>query len=236
MFKLYNGLYGNPDHYVAFSRVGSDSETNFKNNIINQPEDWIYRTKEVNYIRNSHGHRCAESVSNEFIMFTGCSITEGIGLALENTYPYIVANTLGKEYYNLALNGFGPDMVSLNLSTWCLNNPVPSLVVIQWPEAHRKFELVNGTAVPVGPWGDRKDNIEYISEDMWNNFERVITTPYMEHYFNILRTTTLNYLQSKNIPVVEIMPEDIQIVDRARDLSHPGIESHKLLASRVLDR
>jgi hypothetical protein len=236
MFKLYNGLYGNPDHNATFSRLGSDSEVKFSKNLSNQPADWIYRNKEVTYIRNSCGHRCAETVSDGFVMFTGCSITEGIALALEDTYPYIVADNLGKEYYNLALNGFGPDMVALNLSTWFLNNPIPSLVVIQWPEAHRKFELVNGTAVPVGPWGDRSDNTEYISKDMWNNFERVITTPYMEHYFNVIRTTTLNYLRSKNIPVVEIMPEDLQIVDRARDLSHPGIESHKLLASLVLSR
>jgi len=238
MFKLYNGLYGNPDHNATFSRVGSDSEVKFKNNLTKQPTDWLYRTKDVNYKRNSRGHRCAETVNDGFIMFIGCSITEGIALALEDTYPYIVSKALNKEYYNLALNGFGPDMVSLNLSNWFKYvNVTPSLIVMQWPEVHRKFEINSlNEAVPIGPWGDRSDNKEYISKEMWKDYEKVITTSYMEHYFNVLRTTTLNYLESKGIEVYEIMPNDVVTIDYARDLAHPGIESHKLLASKILSR
>jgi hypothetical protein len=169
-------------------------------------------------------------------MFTGCSITEGIALALEDTYPYLVAKELNKEYYNLALNGFGPDMVTLNLSNWFKYiKTKPSLVVIQWPEIHRKFEIdKNGDAVPIGPWNDRSDNTEYISKDMWKDYEKVVTTPYMQHYFNVLRTTTITYLESMGIPVIELMPHEIETIDYARDLAHPGIESHKLLASKIL--
>jgi hypothetical protein len=238
MFKLYNNfLYGNPDVDAKFSKVGSDSELKYVENLKSQPLDWIYRHKEVSYKRNSYGHRSVEphKLQSPFILFTGCSITEGIALSLEDTYPYIVSNKLGYDYYNLGLNGFGIDMLSLNLSSWFKNiNLIPDAVVIQWPQIHRKFELINNTAVPVGPWHDKSDNI--ISKKSWEDYNKIITTDYMEHYFNILKNTTTSYLQSMNIKVIEIPFEDVPLTsDRGRDLTHPGIESHKFLADKVLN-
>lgn len=237
MFKLYNGLYGNPDFSATFSRVGSDSEINYLKNLNLQPSDWIYRSKEVFYNRNSYGHRCAEpsSLKSPFILFTGCSITEGIALSIEDTYPYIVSKTLGYDYYNLGINGFGIDMLSLNLSRWFKNiKLIPDAVVIQWPQIHRKFELIDDTAVPIGPWHDKSDNI--ISKKSWENYSKIITTDYMEHYFDILKNTTTSYLQAMNIEIIEIPFEDVPLTsDRGRDVTHPGIESHKFLADRVLN-
>lgn len=237
MFKLYNNtLYGNPDIDAKFSRVGSDSEIKYKENLESQPSDWIYRTKEVSYKRNSYGHRCVEpeQLQSPFILFAGCSITEGIALSLEDTYPYIVSKNLGYSYYNLGINGFGIDMLSLNLSNWFKKiKLIPAVVVIQWPQVHRKFEIVNETAVPIGPWHDKSDKI--ISAESWNNYGKVITTDYMEHYFEILKNVNLSYLHSMNIKVVEIPFKDVPLTaDRGRDLTHPGIESHKFLASKVL--
>jgi len=238
MFNSHNGIYGNPDHRAIFSRVGSDSEANFKKNLATQPADWIYRDKEVSYIRNSYGHRSVEPnrLADGYILFVGCSITEGIALALEDTYAYKVSQDLGIPYYNLALNGFGPDLVAQNLSAWFNEIKIsPSAVVIQWPQAHRKFEKNNkNEIVPIGPWGDKTDNTDYITSDMWKEYEKVASTSYMEHYFDVLRTVTVNYLEAKHLKIVEIMPNDIPTVDIARDLTHPGMESHQKLTWLVL--
>jgi len=233
MFKSHNGIYGNPDHHATFSRVGSDSQANFEKNSLSQPSDWIYNTKDVTYRRNSYGHRSVEPTKlvDGYILFVGCSITEGIALALEDTYAYKVSQELGVPYYNLALNGFGPDLVAQNLSAWFNEIKIsPAAVVIQWPQAHRKFEkTINNEIVPVGPWGDRNDNTDYITSSMWKEYEKVASTSYMEHYFNVLRTITINYLEAKHLKIVEIMPNDVPTVDVARDLTHPGIESHQKL-------
>ena len=233
MFKLYNGLYGNPDLCTTFSRVGSDNESTYMTNLKTQSKDWLYRTKEVNYQRNSHGHRCGDA-TNCKIVFAGCSITEGISVALEDTFAYKVSTTLGLKYYNLGINGFGPDMLSINLSKWIELYGAPDIVVLQWPQAHRKFELVNEEAVPVGPWHDRTTSQPYISKDMWNNYEKVITTNYMDHFYFIIRETTVSYLKSLGIKVAELFPEDIPLIDRGRDLTHPGIKSHQILTDKLL--
>lgn len=237
MFKLYNGLYGNPDLDAKFSRVGSDSELNFEKNISLQPTDWLYRSKEVTYKRNSFGHRCVEwaELGEQFLLFVGCSITEGISVSLEDTYPYKVASNLGLSYYNLSINGFGPDMISLNLSNWFKHIGLkPTAVVIQWPQVHRKFERVNDEVIPLGPWHDKSDSKTIIPEQAWLDYSKVITTDYMDHYYSVLRDTTLNYLRYIDVNIVELFPNDIVLADRGRDLTHPGIESHQLLTDKVL--
>jgi DNA polymerase III alpha subunit len=47
---------------------------------------------------------------NNYILFIGCSHTEGIGLELQTTYPYLVSEELKCDYYNLGLGGTGIDV------------------------------------------------------------------------------------------------------------------------------
>ena len=125
IFKINNGFLGyrNSSEIEYFS--GSDTEELFNENLRTKPVDWIYRTKQISYVRNKNGHRCneLEILKNEYILYTGCSHTEGIGIALEDSYAYISSKNLGTDYYNLGLGGSGIDAMIYNLSVWFAITP-----------------------------------------------------------------------------------------------------------------
>jgi hypothetical protein len=60
----------------------------------------------IDYNFNSHGYRCNE-ISNQEILVLGCSQTEGHGLPLELTWPYLLSQKINKDYVNLAKGGDG---------------------------------------------------------------------------------------------------------------------------------
>lgn len=72
-----------------------------------------YGTKKMNvdsipieYSMNSHGYRCNE-FNNQEILILGCSQTEGHGMPLEYTWPYLLSKKMNKDYINLAKGGDG---------------------------------------------------------------------------------------------------------------------------------
>lgn len=70
---------------------------------------------------NSLGHRCKELKDinlHNYILFAGDNIGVGLGTAIEKTYPYIVANKLKTDYYNLSIFNGGLDALRYNLITW----------------------------------------------------------------------------------------------------------------------
>lgn len=60
----------------------------------------------IDYSLNSYGYRCNE-FQNQEILILGCSYTEGHGLPLELTWPYLISKKMNKDYINLAKGGDG---------------------------------------------------------------------------------------------------------------------------------
>jgi len=60
----------------------------------------------IDYSFNNHGYRCDE-FKNQEILFLGCSHTEGHGMPLELTWPYLLSKKMNKEYISLAKGGDG---------------------------------------------------------------------------------------------------------------------------------
>lgn len=158
MLSLNNDFIGyHPlEHNVAFS--GSDTEELFSKNLKLQPADWYYRANPISYVRNMHGHRCNEIENidlDNYILFAGCSHTEGIGLHLENSYPYLLSKKLNVDYYNLALGGTGADVINHNIVTWFTKvKKPPKLLIVQWPHHTRAItkDFSNPTNLEVEPW------------------------------------------------------------------------------------
>lgn len=229
-------LYGYSDLTVRpFTVFNSDNEETFKENLLSQPDDWTYRKKEIVYERNEFGHR-TKSLSDlreDFILFTGCSFTEGIGLATEDTYPAIVSEDLRLDFYNLALASSGPDLIYKNLTLWFKNvKRLPKYVVIQQTYPDRAFIPKNGGILPLGPWFPRIPKGLLTPEEK-DRFEHLVMSEACEHYFDIMREQFNLYMNTLNIRVIEIDPDSIEKLDFARDLKHPGIVSHRSIASRV---
>lgn len=226
--KFYNNtIYGVDESNLYFRELGSDSESVFLENLKTQPENWIYRNKKICYERNKLGHRCKDidDLEKDFILFLGCSITEGVALTLEDTYSFVLAKQLDIDYYNLGIGGSGIDLLSLNLSLWFSKiKKIPKLIVIQWPEVHRRFELEDSDILLLGPWSKNKN---FNNEILGNSFN---------HYYNVLKTITISQIESLEIPYVDFDISEIKYLDHARDLKHPGIKSNQEISTLLYNK
>ena len=241
MLSLNNDFLGytSIEHNVTFT--GSDHEEAYTRNLKSKSSDWYYRTNTITYVRNKNGHRCndIENIDlNNYILFAGCSHTEGIGLELEKTYPYLVSESLGYDYYNLGIGGTGIDVLAYNLITWFSTvKQKPKLVVLQWPYNVR-FISKNPKDIEhmyrtYGPWSTE------------SGVDKFLITGNDVGFFDTRRTMMYNLI--KNVvtcPIIEIAPSNsifnnesvkIQIVDFARDQVHSGNLSNLKYASIIID-
>lgn len=218
---------------------GGDEEEPFVGNLRTQPDDWYYRNVEITYDYNEYGHRCkniADINLDNYILFTGCSHTEGIGLELEKTYCYQVANALNCDYYNLSIAGSGIDVMMHNLTAWYLTvEKKPKYLFVQWPDETRFVIVNNGCADPHGSWKEDENVSKFIyysdainffnsRKELACNLIKLMTTDTKLVMINALR----------QIPFDET-PIRLDRIDFARDLSHPGIESHAALVKDILN-
>jgi hypothetical protein len=105
MLEITDGFIGYKTSMRDVLYTGADDEKKFIDNLRKNSDDWYYRDKIISYKRNSLGHRCndADKIDlNNYILFTGCSHTEGVGLELEKTYPKskirnVIADVRNKE-------------------------------------------------------------------------------------------------------------------------------------------
>lgn len=240
MLLLNNDFIGYEplEHNVLFS--GSDTEELYNQHLKSKSPNWYYRTNQVSYIRNSNGHRCKEIKDidlNNYILYAGCSHTEGIGLELENTYPYLLSKSLNCDYYNLSVGGSGIDVILHNLIVWFgIVKHKPKLVIIQWPYWARYSRFSN----------------EPKSETIHNNPITVVggfaDPTLMEgegvHYFKTIEhLARIKIKHIIDVPIINVglsyypsfITDDFVIfdhADNARDF-HNGITSHKNLASKL---
>lgn len=237
MLKLYNDCFvGYQETGLSeFGLYGQDTKQVFLSNLKTQSSEWEYRTKRVFYNRNSIGHRSKEinDLDKNYILFMGCSVTVGSAVALEETFSYLVSKKLKTDYYNLAVEGSGYDLIAFNIANWFKNiSAKPNAVIIKWPQMHRTFRNRDDIVVPLGPWTCKSDIGDRISESEWQNFENIIQTDYFDHYAVIIKNTVISLLESQNIKVIEV--EDVEYLDYGRDLKHPGSKTHELLACNIL--
>lgn len=238
--KLTNKFIGQDTISMTQSFTGGDSQELFEEHLLSQPDDWYYRTANISYIHNDNGHRCkniSEVNLDNYVLFTGCSHTEGIGLELEKSYPYLTSHGLGYDYYNLAVSATGIDVVEHNIIVWLSTvKKKPKIIFIQWPD-YTRFLSANPeykTFIPHGTWTE---------EDLSN---RVIVNGDLSGAFAARRQLAQKNIQNVagNIPIIGIMMTNLVIYnshcvyfrmsDKARDLSHAGMKSHQELADQLI--
>lgn len=231
MIVSNENFIGNPANFTT-NFWGSDKEHVYLENLSKQPNDWYYRTTGISYVYNSLGHRCKniEDIDlDNYLLFTGCSHTEGIGLELEKTFPYIVSQSLGLDYYNLAIGGSGSDIMTHNLITWLSTvKKLPKALIVMWPQKARfclnqnnSWSVFNATSSEdqtILEFMALGDQIGYFDTMQLLN-EKLINTCYSD--------TKIIKLDSAY---------DIEYVDHARDLAHPGILANKNIANRILNQ
>jgi hypothetical protein len=237
--KFYkHGFIGNENAQTNSQWSSGDNAVNLKKRIQSMPDDWYYRNAKITYNINSLGHRSKEISNldvNNYILCTGCSHTEGIGMEADKIYPHLLAQKLNCDYYNLAIGATGIDVVLHNLSIWFSTIPKkPKALIIQWPDFTR---LTTGSTIknlqPRGLWHNDSDYTNFVNLGI--DLEFFEARKLMAHYIvQAFQVPTVYFGLQKVIPFDEstiIEP----IIDYARDLGHPGIKSHENFAESIHD-
>lgn len=240
--QFNDGFIGYPEQYAYEKFSGSDKKEQFEINLQLQPSDWYYRKADITYERNTFGHRCknlTEINLDNYILFTGCSHTEGIGVELEKTHAYQVAEQMGCDYYNLAVGGTGVDVIVHNLSVWFATvHNKPKALVVQWPPVYRfvgatKFKRIS----PLGAWNDDEDTSKFLYHG--GNLKFFETRKAMANALinQISKTTRVIHIGMVN-EVSDFGEEYLRCnkLDYARDLCHFGPKTHTKLANDILAR
>lgn len=201
--------------------------------------DWYYRDKKIDYFFNSTGHRSNDVAAvdlDNYIVTTGCSNTVGVGLELEKTYSYLLSNKLNCDYYNLGLGASGIDLVVHNLIIW-LNvvKKQPKAIVIQWPDYTRCAVIkgINSNIITRGIWNRDPNTEAFLVNGIDINFfysrkvfaERLLKT--------IVSCPIINFNIGDQTPFSNENNIQGNVIDFARDLMHPGIESNKQFAETL---
>jgi len=244
MLRFIEGFIGN-ERKNSSPFAGHDSNRLYNTHLESMPDDWYYRDKIITYAYNNFGHRSnhiEEIDLSNYILYIGCSHTMGIGNAVEDTYTYISSNLLKCDFYNMSVEGSGTDIMMHNLTTWLLHiEEKPKAIVWQWPNPLR-YLTVEGSInspniIPQGIWKyNHKKNTDFILAGEANNFfhsKTILSAEYLK---------TLSF--KKHIPIIEVSltndnsPSKIffNLVDKARDESHFGIQSNKNLANDIVNR
>jgi hypothetical protein len=236
MFTITDSFigYAHTRRHQKFS--GSDTLELLDKNLKNKPEDWYYRNVSISYVRNDLGHRCKnirDTDLENYILFVGCSHTEGIGLELEKTYPYLLSQKMNCDYYNLGIGGSGIDVAIHNLTIWLNKIPKkPKHIFFQVPSIHRFCGSIHNIIDLYSIQTEDKSSSEFI------------LTGEAFNYWNTIYKLTMLKVDSFNIPYTEILREtnvltENQIefigIDEARD-GHNGIKSHALLAHNLFNK
>jgi hypothetical protein len=240
MIFTENNFIGTENFSKELKFAGGDDENVFKENCKTQPDNWYYRNIEITYKYNKNGHRCKDIENidlDNYILFTGCSHTEGVGLELEKTYPYIISKSLNMDYYNLALGATGIDVLEYNLINWLtVVKKKPKILVVQWPD-HTRFISLNfkyKNLIPKGTWSDDTET------------KKFIVAADISGFYNARKMITLRLVKKIYDPIYAINMSNIEKyddngnfwkkLDVARDLCHYGVQSNQKLADTFLNQ
>lgn len=220
--------------------IGSDTKELFEKNWNDKPDHWEYRKKVVSYKFNSLGHRSDELSYldlDNYILTIGCSQTEGVGNALEDTYPYLVSKKLKCDYYNLSLGGTGIDAMIHNFSVWFNKiKKLPKFVVWQYPPQSRiLYKPDDQTAITtLGSW--TKDPMMArllvdLDENRFLSAKEELSNAVLDS-FDLCKVIRFSNRQWTKIQ--HKIDFEMCILDNARDDRHMGPITHQEIANKII--
>jgi hypothetical protein len=207
--------------------LSMDTEELYQENLKNNYDkllkhNWI--NNPFTYKFNSAGFRSEEfEESAPSIMFLGCSMTVGIGVPWNTTWPKIVSDELGMKCYNLGIGGSSNDTAFRFAYTW-LNKLKPTICIFNQTFADR-MEVWQYNGI-IGDMSKEHPKF-YLGTWQSNNFNKKILAEK-----NLLAIKQL--CDQSNTKFVNTSVHSMPYLDLARDLAHPGIQSNQEYAKMVL--
>lgn len=230
-----------------------DSEDNFNKIKNNQPLDWEYHNKKIYYKYNRYGHRSVEisELQEDYLLFTGCSFTEGVSLAVEDIYCSLISKALDKSFYNLAVGGSSPAITVKNLIGFLSQIEIfPSAIIIQWPYFQRYYTVSDGLYIEhYTPACEPSQLYRAMLIDdnafRYNIIERNFLLDFITNIGYNGKIVEMFIGQSDDELEIICKSEGLQFqteklrtidpIDFGRDLGHPGAKTHRLYADKILE-
>lgn len=205
-----------------------------------------YGPDDITYRFNNKGFRCDDFDSWENhpyrILFAGCSLTEGIGLPLDDCWAKILQNKISNKmntkipYWNLADGGTGIDHMIRNLYIEG-NSLKPQIIISILPSLERRERWHRDY---YGSWFKTQKTAQilldekFISYQLEKNFaflnlllEKWDSYFLFASYDKSFNSKYMNYSRIKQIDF------GLETTDLARDGFHPGPKSNFMFAQKV---
>jgi hypothetical protein len=225
----YNSLYKKLANQTRDWLPGDTYEL-YKQNLVSRYDElkqhnWI--DNYFNYKFNSLGFRCNEFTNDPSIMFLGCSYTIGVGLPIESIWPELVSSHLEMHCANFGIGGSSCD-TAFRFCHGYIDKIKPKLVIFMIPPSIR-FENVN----------DNQITNVIISNSQYSSFYKDWASDDNNSYFNreknILGIKML--CQERNTKLIVVDSDELNCSNSlARDLSHSGVESHRIFSNKILEQ
>lgn len=227
-----------------FNFYSMDSEEQFLENskkFRSNEQSWIYFDKSIEYKFNSQGYRTSEWNDinwQESVVIFGCSNVVGEGLAEADTISGVLSRLLDRPVVNLGVSGTSIAFSSYNSAMLCNNLPTPYAIVQLWT-ALARMELYTADVVKIHT-AAQHGHIDTISTEFYRSWISYPENPNTHMFFNALlskllcKSKTRYYEASFFLETANMLQCDyITVDDYARDLTHPGINTAKTVATQI---
>ena len=179
---------------TSTSYYGTDTENDFAVNKKRLPLEWIYNSKSITYNFNSDGLRMdkeTNEVDSDYMVAFGCSHTLGVGIALEDTWPYLMSKKLQLDYINLGVSGSSIKLNAINFFNMISKiEHLPKVVAFAWPSSVRYTWYSKGQFLFYLPrYTSEKTEFKHITQAYNNLLMTDVLTSDAVFYRNMIKTT-----------------------------------------------
>lgn len=220
---------------------GTDSLARYNANIISRNfEMRDYIDVVIEYNTNSFGFRTKEfnSDNSNTIMALGCSQTKGVGLSVEQAWPYKLAEKLNTDFINLGISGASQDEI-FRIAYEYIPKLKPKHVFLLGTYDTRLEVFVDDIPHKFLASQSKKSMRMGISKHIAETFYDTVWLTSDNNYKNNYIKNTLAIKQiatENNIPITTIDISDIVQEDNARDLMHFGPKTHTYISKLFLQK
>ena len=233
---LLPGVVGEPN--TTYKWFPMDNKDVFKGNLKKHPErlkELGWDKTKINYSLDSLGLRNNEDIQHgeTYTLFLGCSFTFGIGVPVENTWPYYFMQELGCKGYNAGHPGYGIDANFRSLYYLTQKGyKFDRVVMLNTSDRIEIFDKKSNNWQIVAWWSEHKPELKKVL--LHDNFCQLNELKTMNAIQNICTQHNIEFINANSIDTFE-MHELINNCHSARDLQHPGPNTHKQLAEYFIN-
>lgn len=182
---------------------------------------------EIQYRFNSHGFRSCEFDRATSVLCLGCSFTMGIGLPLEQTWPWILQQKTGIKCWNLGLGGVGLDTI-FRIAEYYVHHLNVIAVACLVPDMGRIELFIDGEPEIANWINDPSDNSFFRAWILDDENAKI------NRRKNLLAINKICDVVGAAFVYFENFLEQIPTEPKARDLMHVGHAGQSAIADRFL--